>query len=47
MQGKHITFKIYEMNNVFSILESVEMARLIGIFCHFAYWNVFGNVNPI
>lgn len=35
------------MNNVFSILESIEMARLIGIFCHFAYWNVFGNVNPI
>ena len=44
---RFITFKKNEIDQVFSILGSDEMAKFVGIFSHFAYWNVFGQVNAI
>jgi hypothetical protein len=47
LKGRHLTFKLAEVNFIFNLLDSEEMARFIGLFCHFAYWLVFGNINPI
>ena len=46
-KDRHISFRNNEINNVFNIINSQEMARFVGMFSHFAYWNVFGNINPI
>lgn len=47
LDGRYISFKKYEVNSIFKLIDTEEMARFVGIFNHYAYWIVFGSVNPI
>ena len=42
-----IFFEERDIIKTFKLIESEEMAKLIGVFSHLSYWLVFGNINPI
>jgi len=35
------------VDQVFQLIISTEMARLVGLFSHLSYWLIFGTVNPV
>jgi len=42
-----VAFSESDIDRVFNMLKSEEMAKFVGIFLHFSYWQVFGSVSPV
>lgn len=42
-----MAFSESDIDRVFNMLKSEEMAKFVGIFLHFSYWQVFGSVSPV
>ena len=43
----HTFLKDSDVERCKSLIETEEVARIIGVVTHFAYWQVFGHLNPV
>lgn len=46
-QIRYIAFDKQIVEQVFAVVESAELVKLVGLFIHLSYWLVFGITQPI